>query len=213
MPDSGLALHRSESSGDASSSAEETSSNDEFQRLWNALHSGDSAEFQQLVGDCTPHLLKVIRRRLDRRMRARFDSIDFTQAVWLSFVAQAERLPEFQDANELRKYLGEMAKNKVIDEVRRQLGGQQRDITRELPLSPSGADRPMHAVRSTPSQFAMADERLERLKSGKPPAHQQIIQLKLEGESVPNIAQAVGLSERQVRRVLIALESELNENG
>jgi RNA polymerase sigma factor (sigma-70 family) len=176
-----------------------------FEQLWRAIRAGQSSEYRQLVGACTPHLLKVVRKRLDRRLRPRFDSIDFAQAVWLSFVAQLSQLPDFESTDELQNYLAQMAANKVVDEVRKQLG-QCRDVSREDPEADSG----IAPSQSTPSQFAIANERLERLKAGRPAAHQQIIQLKLDGESLPDIAQTVGLSERQVRRVLLALEAELN---
>ena len=60
-----------------------------FEELWRAVRAGKSIVYRQLVQDCTPYLLEVVRRRLDRRLRPRFDSIDFTQAVWASFVARS----------------------------------------------------------------------------------------------------------------------------
>jgi len=180
-----------------------------FDELWRAIQAGHSTEYRQLVGECTPYLLRVIRKRLDRRLRGRFDSMDFTQAVWLSFVAQLDALPVFSTVDELRAYLAQMASFKVIDEVRRQGEQGKRDISREFPLRSDEAV-PTPALHPTASQFAMANEQLEQLKAGRTPTHQQIIQLKFEGESVPGIAQAVGLSERQVRRVLLALEEDLH---
>jgi RNA polymerase sigma factor (sigma-70 family) len=181
-----------------------------FAQLWAAIRAGHSAEYRQLVGDCTPHLLKVVRRRLDRRLRPRFDSIDFAQAVWLSFVAQLNCLPDFATADELRGYLGQMASHKVIDEIRRQSAGTRRDLSRETAL-PEGDEEPLPTgQRNTPSQLAIANERLGQLLAGRSAVHQQIIRQKLAGCSVPEIARAVGLSERQVRRVLVSLEAELS---
>jgi len=183
-----------------------------FEQLWQAIRAGQSTQYRQLVGECTPHLLNVVRKRLSRRLRPRFDSIDFAQAVWLSFVAQMDRLPRFATVQELHNYLADMASYKVIDEVRRHHKCQSRDIVRETPLQscePEAEASPLAQCHSTPSQVAIAHERLERLKTGRPAAHQQIIQLRYEGESVPEIAHAVGYSERQVRRILLQLETEL----
>jgi RNA polymerase sigma-70 factor (ECF subfamily) len=182
-----------------------------FDELWRAIRAGRSVEYRQLVEDCTPHLLQVVRRRLNRRLRSRFDSIDFTQAVWASFVAKLEHMPRFTSADELRSYLAKMAAHKVVDEVRRQFDGQKRDVSREQPV-----EAPSHAAafaerRGTPSQFAIASERLERLKQGRSQEHQQIIQMRLEGETLTGIASAMGMSERQVRRVLSALAAEFSQ--
>jgi RNA polymerase sigma factor (sigma-70 family) len=179
-----------------------------FDELWRAIQAGQSVEYRQLVEDCTPYLLKVVRRRLDRRLRRRFDSIDFTQAVWVSFVAKLDQLPTIANAYELRGYLAQMASNKVSDEVRRQYDAQKRDVTRERTNHTSDLMKSVSERQPTPSQFAMANERLERLMAGRSHEHQRIIQLRFEGEEVPNIAVAVGLSQRQVRRVLCALELE-----
>ena len=182
-----------------------------FDELWRAVRAGESVEYRQLVQDCTPYLLEVVRRRLDRRLRPRFDSIDFTQAVWASFVAKLERMPNIASAEELRAYLAQMAANKVVDEVRRQLAAHKRNVDRQLVNPPSDVLNLLVKRQPTPSQIAMADERLERLKAGRSREHQQIIQLRIEGEKVPEIATAVGLSQRQVRRVLCAIEAELSE--
>lgn len=181
-----------------------------FQQLWDAIRAGRSTEYRQLVGDCTPRLLKVVRRRLDRRLRPRFDSVDFAQAVWLSFVAQLDQLPCFASVDELRAYLAQMAAHKVIDEIRRQSPGTQRDLQRETELAADDDEALPPSPRNTPSQFAIANERLGQILAGRSAVHQQIIRQKLAGHSIPEIARAVGLSERQVRRVLVSLESELS---
>jgi RNA polymerase sigma-70 factor (ECF subfamily) len=181
-----------------------------FDELWRAIQAGRSVEYRQLVQDCTPQLLQVVRRRLNRKLRGRFDSIDFTQAVWASFVANLDQMPHFATADDLLAYLSKVAAHKVVEEVRRQFDGQKRDIAREQAVeAPHRAQE--FAGGATPSQFAIAHERLAQMKEGRSPEHQQIIQLRMEGESLTGIASAVGLSERQVRRVLSALAEEFSQ--
>jgi RNA polymerase sigma factor (sigma-70 family) len=191
----------------------ETAAPAPFGELWDALRAGESAEYRRLVSDCTPFLLRVVRKRLDRRLRGRFDSIDFTQAVWASFVAQMDALPAFATVDELRAYLAQMATNKVIDEARRQTRGSEPspEVPAALPGDVLAAEVPGH--QATPSQFAMANERMEQLTAGRSHEHRRIIELKFYGETVPGIAEAVGLSQRQVRRVLVELEEELTRSN
>src|SRR5207245_7243754 len=93
----------------------------EFAALMERIRQGSEGAAEELVARHGPDILRVVRRRLSRRIRSKFDSADFTQSVWRSFFANAARTEEIRHPDELAAYLAEMAKNKVIDAFRRSL--------------------------------------------------------------------------------------------
>ena len=102
-----------------------------------------------------PHIKRVVRHRLNQKMRSKFDSGDFVQMVWASFFANPRQIAQFKEPNQLIKYLVIMARNKVIDESRRCLKYQQNNVRKELScdfkdtsLSPSDRKR----IRRAPSR-------------------------------------------------------------
>src|SRR5882724_4971958 len=58
---------------------------EEFHDLMQKVLTGSQEAAQELFRDYEPYLLFAIRRKLDKRMRSKFDSADFAQDVWASF--------------------------------------------------------------------------------------------------------------------------------
>ena len=55
-----------------------------FRELIALVRAGDQAASEALVHEYGSHIMRAVRRRMKRRMRDRFDSQDFAQAVWAS---------------------------------------------------------------------------------------------------------------------------------
>jgi RNA polymerase sigma factor (sigma-70 family) len=151
---------------------------------------------------------------LDQRLRAVCDSEDFTQAVWASLIRVQDRLIEIDDPRRFVGLLATLARNKVVDEVRRRRGTQKNDISRERSLDDSrfAATSALAAPQPTPSQVLMADERLNQLLAGRPEIHQRVLELKAEGRSFIEIAEILGINERTARRVVKRLRKEREED-
>ena len=181
-----------------------------FDALIAEARNGSDLAANIIVERYQPHVLHVIRRKMHRDMRQKFDSQDFLQAVWKSFFSNREELLEASDPRQLIGYLAAMAKNKLLDETRRQKNTQKRDLSREQPLHPDGRDT--HAGREdTPSQVVMAQEALDRLIEGTSDRDRQIVLLKVNGEHINEIAKKFSVSSRTVRRVLARLEDGSGE--
>ena len=56
----------------------------EFANLIDRLREGSDEAFTLLLERFGPYVMRSVRRSLDRRLRARFDSQDFAQAVWMT---------------------------------------------------------------------------------------------------------------------------------
>src|SRR4051794_32985156 len=105
-----------------------------FQLLMERLRSGSSDAPHELLDRYGPHVLRVIRHRLDRRLRKEFDSLDFFQDVWKSFFEAPPPGRAFDGPDALIAYLAQVAQHKVIDAYRRRLQTRKHDRGREHSL-------------------------------------------------------------------------------
>jgi RNA polymerase sigma-70 factor (ECF subfamily) len=159
---------------------------------------------QEIVERYGPYILRAVRRRLNKKLRSKFDSVDFVQAVWASFFAlPADRL-QFQRPQQLVDFLMGLARNKVVDAVRQRLETQKYDISRELPLYDSTAvdAREVKARGPTASQVAIAKEEWQRAQDSAVPREERIVNWIQRGQSLESIAREIGVSVKTIRRVL-----------
>jgi RNA polymerase sigma factor (sigma-70 family) len=174
-----------------------------FAELLDRARQGSDEAAWDLVEAYGPYVLRAIRRTLSRELRGKFDSEDFAQAVWASFFTSPDRLGGVTEPRQLVGLLATMARNKVIDEMRRRFQTQKYAVRREQPLAEL-PDAPVHLASRdpTPSQFAIARERWVRLLQAQPERHRQVVRLKLMGRTHRSIAGQLGVSEKTVQRVL-----------
>lgn len=175
-----------------------------FRLLLEQVQSGSQQATRQLIEHYAPTIVRAVRRRLNKAIRAKFDSADFVQAVWASFFATAQQLLRFNRPEELVGYLTAMAQNKVIDENRRRLQTDKHNVNRERSLNDSSEQTEVSLAGSqpSPSQLAIANELWDRLVNGLPVSYQRVLELRRFGNTHRQIAQQLGMNERTVRRVL-----------
>lgn len=180
-----------------------------FKELMRQVNEGSEDAVRELVQVYGPHILRVVRLRLSKQLRSRFDSADFVQSVWASFFALSAGRVRFDKAETLVAYLAQMARHKVIDAVRRRLGTQRDDVNREQPIDskvPLQA-RPGFRV-PTASELAIAREEWERLHERLPEEFHPVLDGRLRGESLREIADQLGVHPRTVRRKLDRLSPD-----
>jgi RNA polymerase sigma-70 factor (ECF subfamily) len=171
-------------------------------------------ELQQVEDD----IRLIVRIRLPRALRSRFDSMDFVQSVWESFLSDEDRRHfEFKDSDQLRGYLVGMARNKVL-EAHRRAQSHKYELAREESLYVRrGTQDVLREVASsdpTPSQDAVARDRVEKLvEAGNDPDAAEMIRLRLEGRSFEEIADRLGLHERTVRRKMEEIRERMKKDG
>ena len=190
----------------AGQSARETQ---EFKLLMDRVLKGSEDAARELVARYERELLVVIRRGLIPRLRSKFDSQDFVQAVWVTFFEHRERLAEFPSSQDLIQFLATIARNKVIDESRRRLQSHGRNVNREISLGAPHVFPKLTATTPTPSAVAIADEQWKQLVDGEPDHYRRVVELRQIGASHAEIADALGLSAKTVQRVLQRLRDKL----
>ncbi|MCP4172012.1 MAG: sigma-70 family RNA polymerase sigma factor [Fuerstiella sp.] len=172
-----------------------------FRALLKRVAAGDAAATETLISEYGRHILRAVRRRMNQGVRDQFDSQDFEQAVWASFFGHLSVVERFDSENHLAAFLIRMASNKVIDAGRRAQvrpaqnasHGDVRDVV---------TDHRRRVSQPTPSQFAVAREQWGHIVKGEDDRHLRVLKLKRAGATQVEIAAAMGVSERHVRRML-----------
>jgi RNA polymerase sigma factor (sigma-70 family) len=177
---------------------------DQFHDLMREVMNGSEAAAKELFDDYGPYLLIAIRRRLNKRLRNQFDSLDIAQDVWKSFFADGSAKRVFDSPEQLLAFLTALARNKVVDATRQRLTGAKRDVNREQSLDDSrtfdkGA---LAGAQPTPSRIVMSQEEWSEFLRRQPPVYRRIFILLYEGMTVPEIAQETGIEVHMVRRVV-----------
>jgi RNA polymerase sigma-70 factor (ECF subfamily) len=176
---------------------------EDFEGLMTRVRAGCPLATQELLERYSDDVRRAVRRRLDRRLRPQYDSLDFVQSVWASFIQIPADRYTFETSEHLVAFLARVAFTKVVEAYRQRLRTAKRDLRREE-ACPAGPDL-AHGRRSpepTPSQVVIAQERWEHLVRGLPEKYQRIVALLRQGHSKQEAADAVGLNVRLVHRLL-----------
>lgn len=185
-----------------------------FLELVSQVADGSESAIEQLVSQFEGEVYRVIRRQLHPSLRRQFDSQDFYQAIWASFIVHRDQIVRFRTPGELVAFLTVMARNKLADEHRRRFQTEKYNINREQSLADSR--RPMQdalpARVSTPSEVVMAHEELASLAEGKPDHYRHIVELRTQGRTYNEIASELSLDPGSVRRILRNMIRNLDRN-
>ncbi len=174
----------------------------EFEELLRRVREGADGAVRQLLERYGHHLRAVIRQKLGVRLRSVFDSLDFLQDVWSSFFS-GELDHSFRDPHALLNFLVRMARNKVV-EVTRRRNGRKTGTNREQSLDGSARLEAAGLTDDTPppTELAVASEQWDRLVQGRPFHHVRMLEMRRQGYTNAEIAAALGVNERTVRRLL-----------
>jgi RNA polymerase sigma factor (sigma-70 family) len=183
-----------------------------FRELTERLKNGSDDAFEEILERFGPYVMRSVRRSLDRRLRARFDSQDFVQAVWMTVHEHRDRLAECASPDSLMALLVTIAQRKVRYQFRRHLQAQKQNINRERSMQNDSFVLPLpdHSAEH-PSQIVIAREQWDLMIDEEPAKYREIMELRCEGFTLDEIADKVGVNERTVRRVIRKLTSKLEE--
>jgi RNA polymerase sigma-70 factor (ECF subfamily) len=173
---------------------------------WNA---GDQAAADALFSRYTEQLVALARDRLSKRLASRFDPEDVVQSAYRSFFANAQSFV-IERTGDLWRLLAAITLHKLHHQVDRHTAAR-RSVTRERPLTNGRSLDILGPVARDPSPaeaVALIDE-VEQLLRGLPPIHRCMLELRLQGYRIAEIAADTRRSERLVRKVLDGVKAEL----
>jgi RNA polymerase sigma factor (sigma-70 family) len=176
---------------------------------------GDEQAAVDLVQRFTARLLALARSQLSDKLARRIDPEDVVQSAYRSFFAGARNdRYVLERTGDLWQLLAAITMHKLHHQVARHTAGK-RAVNREqgfgLEDSLLGLRAEFVARDPSPAEVAAMVDELEHLMRHLPPLHRQMIEMRLQGYALQEIAEATGRSERLVRRVLTRLKTQLQK--
>lgn len=197
--------------------------NEELDRLIEAAAAGDETACSQLFGQYRDRLTRMVRLRMDRKLKARIDASDVVQEVTLE---AARRLPEYANEKPVAffSWLRWIANDKLIDSHRFHVDAQKRQVDREVSIfskpiveatSCALAEHllgrlasPLEAVQLAETQIA-----IENALNGLEPVDREVLVLRhFEHLSNKETAEILGLKKSGASRRYVAALKRLKEH-
>jgi RNA polymerase sigma-70 factor (ECF subfamily) len=180
---------------------------DPLDALLEGLCSGDVDAAERVFIAYEPILRKVVRRRLPVQLRPKFDSLDIVQSIWADLLEGFRSAGwRFTDAAHLRAFLIRVTRNRFIDRCRQHRAA----LEREQPLDAQVDAQLPPAPQPAPSEIAQANDLWQQLLTHCPPAYRNLLTMRRQGLSVPDIAARCGLHEDSIRRILRDLARQMS---
>ena len=179
---------------------------------------GDPSAVNQLCRIYGERIRRIIRLRIDRKLRPKLDSVDVVQDALVQALAGLENFT-YKDEGDFLRWLSKIAENKLRD-ILDKFHADKRDIRREIPFrkveantegGSFGVDGPLQTT--TPSVLFSRKEQFDRLERAidhlKPEYRDVIFLSRIERLSHEEIALRMGKSKGAVAmllsRALVAL--------
>jgi RNA polymerase sigma-70 factor (ECF subfamily) len=184
--------------------------------LVDRCRQGDQVASQELFDRYVSRLITMVHRRMSSQLSRRVDAEDIVQSAFRSFFVGVEK-EKFQidQAGDLWRLLVVMSLNKLRRRVAHHRAAKRgMDAERSVNIQlgdenvqcfEAAASEPLpDAAAAVMDEFALVTSDLE-------PYQNEIIRLRMQGYEMTEIAEAVGRSERTVRRVLDKIRSRWQE--
>ena len=184
-----------------------------FDRVMSDLRGGDPDAARAVFDRFARRLAGLAAARLPGAARSKVDPEDVAQSVFRTFFRRhraGEFTPDHWDA--LWSLLAVLAARKCGHQVGH-LFAAKRDAHREVaptsPVGDSAAGWEPEGADPTPAEAVLYDETVSHFLAGLNERERPIVELRLGGLTIPEVAGKVGASERSVHRILAGVRSRL----
>jgi RNA polymerase sigma-70 factor (ECF subfamily) len=186
---------------------------DQSANLLDRWRGGDQQAAEALFQRYVQRLIAVARSRLSTKLSRRIDAEDVIQSAYRSFflgVRDGRYL--FERGGDLWRLLVAITLHKLQHQVEVHTAGK-RSIKRERPIDSgdvlAGIDTERLTREPSPLEAAAVIDELERIMRDLEPLYRRMVELRLQGHSLEEIAADTKRSERTVRRVFERIKEEL----
>ncbi len=181
-------------------------------RMFASVVAGEPDAATQLFHRYLRRLCRLAQTRIGARLAQRIDPEDVVMSAYRSFFlsAKAGRF-WIQESGDLWALLTKITLRKLYRSAAHH-SADMRSVDRETNNEASG-NLHQWVISEQPAAeeaVALADE-LESVLSALPIQHRRIVEMRLQGELIHDIAKELAMSERTVRRILTDLESQLQQ--
>jgi RNA polymerase sigma factor (sigma-70 family) len=168
--------------------------------LLERYRDGDDRAAAEIFDRYVARLTALARSWLSPRLTRRTDPEDVVQSVYRSFFLEArEGRFVLGRGGDLWRLLAGIARHKLSRQARRQTA-DRRSIDVEVPLGRVEFASPRH--EPTPEDAVALTDELEWLFARLDPFDRRVLELRLQGQDLEEIASNTGRAERSVRRAL-----------
>lgn len=185
----------------------------EWEKLIKGLRTGDEQVVSEFYHQHGGTLRAIADKQLAAEMRRRVSPSEIVQSAFRTFFRRAgEGRFEFEDSEKLWSLMCAITLTKVREQVRYHRR-EKRDVHRESDPDPKqqgggfallkGGDMPPEVAVEFADQFEQVMGLLDE-------EEQQVVQLKLDDRTNDEVAGALGISERTVRRILKRMQSRFD---
>jgi RNA polymerase sigma factor (sigma-70 family) len=180
--------------------------------LLERYRQGDDAAAEELFSRYFRRLTLLARSRLSPRLASRMDPEDVVLSVYRSFFIEA-RAGRFtwSRGGDLWRLLAAITKHKLLRQARYH-GAGRRSVDRESGLDEAARSGDfLRGPGPTPDDAAALADELEYVFTQLDATGRRVLELRLQGAQLSEIADDIGRSERTVRRTLDRIRAILNE--
>lgn len=173
---------------------------------------GDSQAAGELLARYARRLCHLAEGYLSQRLAGRVDGEDIVQSVFRTFFRRSARGDfRIDSSGQLWQLLVKMTVLKAQAQGRRHTAGV-RDVRLEQALDGEDWPATLAAREPGPGEAIVLVDQIEAVLKGLPETHCRVLQMRLEGHSVAEIADRLGLSRMTVYRVVNVLQARLKKN-
>ncbi len=178
--------------------------------------AGNQDAAQEIVDRYVTRLIALARTRLSSKLRRRVDPEDVVQSAYRSFFRHAaDDRYVLERSGDLWRLLAAIVMNKLHGQVeyhsakKRSVRMEESQVQRSE--KSSVIDPTAFVKQPTSEEMLGVNEELQKTMTELPQMHQKILEMRLQGHNVPEIAVEIGRSERTVRRALEHVKSLLSQ--
>jgi RNA polymerase sigma factor (sigma-70 family) len=176
--------------------------------------SGDNKAAGEIYDRYVARLIGLVRKRLSSKLGRRVDAEDIVQSAYRSFFLRA-RGEQFvlEQAGDLWRLLVGITLNKLYGQVERHTAAR-RNVAREEQAASTAAEAIEPAARQpTPDEEVAAFEQLEQVMKQLAPLAMRVVELRLRGDTIDEIAEVFQRSPRTIRRILESVKQRFEADG
>lgn len=174
------------------------------------LHQqGDPEAASKVFGYYAERLSRLAEQHLSRKLSSRVDGEDVVQSAFRTFFRRiARREFKIDSSAQLWQLLVKITLRKARAHARRHTAAQ-----RDVGMEQGGADEEWVAAAVAhepgPDEAAILADEIEALVRDLPPLYAQVLELRLQGCAVADIASQLGLTRQAVYRAIELLQHQL----
>src|SRR5262245_32980185 len=178
---------------------------------------GDQQAAHVLFDRYADQLIALARSHLSAKMSQRIDPEDVVQSVYRSFFDRARKGTfEFENGGDIWRLLVAMTLHKLRDQVDRQMAAK-RNVNAEINF---GSEDSLFGIQArafsrnpSPVMAAVLADELTGIMQNLEPVQRRMLELRLQGHNLYEIAEATQFTQRTVRRVLDRVKEQLMQRN